>query len=198
MSALGPKMLVSDATGLIETRSVGQHSLDAGAAHGARVAVVTSLTGKHQIDLVPNSITPAYVTWETGKWSGVTLAASDVDPGGVVKLQNLTGKALYLRNLMVHVTTPATGGCTVDVGLGADPVPVGGSASIFDGIDVNNAGVNIDFDSLFDGDHPGSGRPGGLWPAGEWLSITMKTGATAGLVGRCFFLALDHNAVGWA
>ena len=197
MSKLGPVFQVEDPSGLVTSRSIGDKALAASAAQGTRLAVVTDAGGRHQVDAVPDSFDPDYLSWESGKWRGITLAASDVDPGGVAMIQNTTGKPLWIDHLVLFTTATPAGVCTVDVGVSVNPIPVGGSNTIFDGIDIRNGGVVRDFDSRLAADHPLAGRPGGEWQAGEWLSVTMRTGATAGLTGRLMFQAVDHNAVGW-
>jgi len=188
-SEIGP-LQVLNATGEIYTRSVGARALLASAAQGTRVQVITDGLGQHQIELVPQSITPAYLSFESGRQMGAALTASDVDPGGVYKIQNTSGKELYLKDLQILLTALSAGACTLDVGVSLDPLAVGGSNNIFDGIDVN-AGP-LEFDSRMSGDHPAAGRVGATWPNLYWLSITVITGASAGLAGRVLFMVTDN------
>lgn len=105
------------------------------------------------------------------------LTASDA-AAGVLSLKNATGRPLYVRALVLRITTKATGACTLDAGIAAtealdddliDGLDVGTAAGIFD--NVQDSGIN-------------GGKRGRLWDKDEFLTISKATGATAGLVGQ--------------
>jgi hypothetical protein len=183
-------LLIENATGLIRSRAVGDKALHTSAAQGNRVQIATNSAGQHQIDLVQQSITPLYLDRESSKPFGGALVASDVDPGGVFALQNNTGSDLWLDQLNIIITNTPAGACELDVGITVDPMPPGGSGSIFNNIDVRNGGVAREFDSRVDGV-----RPGVLWPNNYWLCATKVVGATLGMTGRLLGRIVDHNLV---
>ena len=98
------------------------------------------------------------------------LAAVDTG-GGVLSVENTSENDRLITGFSLVVTTPATdGSCTVDAGI----------AAAADGVD----------DSLLDGQNVGaaagvfSAAAKVLWPAGEFLTVSKATEATAGLVGK--------------
>lgn len=107
------------------------------------------------------------------------LAALDA-AGGVASILNPEGVDLIITRCAVNVTTKATGACTVDVGVGA-------SAStkydtLLDGLDVGTAAILGDNIK----NKGSNGKEVLAWPAGQYLTASMATGAAAGLVGSVF------------
>jgi len=109
----------------------------------------------------------------------VALAALDTG-GGVVSLLNPEGVDLIITRLILDVTTVSTGACTLDAGVAAAATTL--DDTLIDGLDVNAAaGVfgNID-------DKAGNGQAVIRWESNYYLTISMKTGAAAGLAGYAY------------
>jgi hypothetical protein len=108
------------------------------------------------------------------------LADADV-AGGVVSLANPEGAALIIQSggVVIDVTTPATGACTVDAGIAAD-----GSTSadnLIDGLDVGTAAITAD-------NVQNAGTNGGIirWESDEYLTVSVASGAAADLAGYLY------------
>lgn len=115
---------------------------------------------------------------QSGAFS-VALGALDTT-GGVINQENDSGHDRYITRLVLHVTTKATAACTLDIGIddAGDTVV----DNLIDGLDVNTAAGS--FDNI---KNAGSnGLAGRVWPAGQFLTGSMKTGAAAGLVGTAY------------
>ncbi len=109
----------------------------------------------------------------------IALAALDTG-GGVLSLLNPEGEDLIITRLVLDVTTKTAAACTLDGGVGAAATTV--YDNLIDGLDVNAAtGVfgNID-------DQGTNGQSVVRWESDEYLTISMKTGAAAGLVGNAY------------
>lgn len=107
------------------------------------------------------------------------LAALDTG-GGVLSLANPEGADIIVTRLILDVTTKTTAACTVDAGIAAAATTV--SDNLIDGQDVNAAtGVfgNID-------DQGTNGQSVQKWGSAEFLTVSMKTGAAAGLAGYAY------------
>lgn len=106
----------------------------------------------------------------------VPLAALDTG-GGVVSLANPEGASVIVTKLIINVTTAATAACTVDGGIAAAATT--SADNLIDGLDVNaatgafaTAGTN--------------GKRAKLWESGQYLTISMASGAAAGLAGYAY------------
>jgi hypothetical protein len=109
----------------------------------------------------------------------VALAALDTG-GGVVSLANPEGADLIITRFLINVITVATAACTLDAGVAAAATTV--SDSLIDGQDVNGAtGVFDNFD-----DQGTNGQSCVLWPSAQYLTVSKKTGAAAGLAGFAY------------
>jgi len=105
-----------------------------------------------------------------------TLNAVDT-AGGVFSFQNDSGSDLIVDISFINVTTASTGACTVDIGVAANATT--SDDTIIDGLDVNAAtGV---FNSIDDAGT--NGGIGVLLPAGRYITASVATGASAGIVG---------------
>lgn len=112
-----------------------------------------------------------------GPWTRtrrVDLATSDA-AGGLAAVQNTTGHDL-IASAMVRVFTPVVG-LAADVGVSASSSS--SSDTLMDGVPLSSAGVRSSYD-----DGGASGRALRLWPAGEWVTASTSSGASAGLVAR--------------
>jgi hypothetical protein len=115
-----------------------------------------------------------------GTYGPVALAASDA-VAGVLSLANPEGVDLLIPagGFVLDVTTKTTGACTLDAGIDTDGT--GTADTLIDGVDVN-AAVGV-FDNGAD-----KGTNGGAmkWGASEYITVSKKTGASAGLVGNAY------------
>jgi hypothetical protein len=110
------------------------------------------------------------------KWVKVPLAAV-ATAGGVLAWQNPEGTPIMVTRLILDVTTPATGACTLDAGTAADGTT--SNDGLLDGVDVGTAaGV---FDNL--GNAGSNGRARQRLAAGSYVTVSQASGAVAGLVG---------------
>ena len=109
----------------------------------------------------------------------LALAAADTG-GGVVSLANPEGADVIVTRLVIDVTTIATAACTLDAGIAAAATTV--ADNLIDGVDVHSAtGV---FDNVEDGGT--NGQAVYKWESDEYLTVSMKTGAAAGLAGYAY------------
>lgn len=117
---------------------------------------------------------------QKGRYGPVALGALDTG-GGVLSLLNPEGVDLIIPSggLLLDITTKSTAACTLDGGVGSGATTV--YDTLIDGLDANAAAGT--FDNIAD-----KGTNGGpvKWPAGEYLTVSMKTGAAAGLVGNAY------------
>jgi hypothetical protein len=110
----------------------------------------------------------------------VALAAVDT-AGGVFAWVNPTGVAIIVNRLVLNITTKATNACTLDCGTTATSATTL-SDTLIDGQDVNAAaGV---FDNLIG--HGTNGKAGQPLAAGKWVTGSVASGASAGIVGYAF------------
>ena len=116
------------------------------------------------------------------KVARVALAAADTG-GGVFSWQNPEGAAIVVERLVVDVTTDATGACTVDAGTTPTSATTL-SDNLIDGLDVGAAAGT--FDSITDKGTNGKSRQ--KLAAGKWVTGSVASGASAGLVGYAYIL----------
>jgi len=109
------------------------------------------------------------------------VALANVDTGGgVVSLANPEGVDLLVTKLILETSVAATAACTLDAGIAAAATTL--SDNLIDGLDVNAAaGV---FDNV--DDQGTNGKVTQSWDSDEYLTISVKTGASAGLVGYAY------------
>ena len=184
MSRLGNYFVVDDLSGHVISPSIGPYSLHDSAFDGITLGL-DHTAGMRIARVIPLGITNAQLAREAGRYIGGNLVASDVDPGGVFSLRNLTGFELYVEFNWIDVTTNPVAACTLDVGVSVNPMPAGGAKNLWDGLDIRNAGVPKFWDTRWAGDHGGAGKIASKWANGSWLSGTVVAGgASAGLVGK--------------
>lgn len=112
--------------------------------------------------------------------SGATVHAA---AGGVVAWQNPEGADIIVNQVILDVTTVATGACTLDVGYTATSAATT-SDTMLDGVDVN-AAVAI-FDSRNHGLDTGANAFAQRVASGKWITVDEKTGDATGLVGKLY------------
>lgn len=116
----------------------------------------------------------------------LVLAAVDT-AGGVLSFQNPYVGDLIIIRLVLDITTPATGACSMSFGTTA----VNGTTSVanlIDTLDVHSAG------GLFDnvGNGGTNGKKQAILASGGWLTGSVASGASAGIVGNALLHAIPR------
>lgn len=104
------------------------------------------------------------------------LAAVD-SAGGVFALANPEGRDVIVTGVYLNVTTVATGACTVDAGIAATATT--SADTLIDGQDVHTATGAL-------GEKGSNGKVCKLWKDGQYLTGSVASGASAGLVGYVY------------
>jgi hypothetical protein len=104
------------------------------------------------------------------------LSAGDAG-GGILNQLNPMGAAGFVK-IMVTLSASSTGACTADAGVAATGVS---DDTLMDGIDINAGTGPFSSD-----DSSNSGTPWAAIAAGEYITISMATGAAAGTAGTAF------------
>ncbi len=173
----------------VVTQVIGARALLAACADDSTIEVNSS-TGKLRLKPQGTSLANGAQAASMSKFAGATLrgslTASDT-AAGVFSLLN--SYATDLRACVtIDVTTVATGACTLNLGVAATNIS---SDTLMDGIDVN-AAVGM-FSSISDSDAGTNGKAYRKWKSGEYLTASMATGATSGLVGTYLVEVIDLN-----
>lgn len=105
------------------------------------------------------------------------LAAVDT-AGGVFAWQNPEAGYILVEHAVLNVTTKTTGACTIDVGTTAVSAATL-SDTLIDGKDINAAA------GIFTNDESAgtNGKPFKRLVSGKWVTGSVASGASAGLVG---------------
>ena len=107
---------------------------------------------------------------------GAITAATTTTGGDAISIANPFGETAMIKNVIIDVTTQATGAATMDIGVAADGTT--SSDTLIDGVDVGSAAIVAS--ALGDG-----GTNGG--PCRKWTTTQYITGTPsatlAGLVG---------------
>ncbi|MGD9713794.1 MAG: hypothetical protein AB7V46_17290 [Thermomicrobiales bacterium] len=113
--------------------------------------------------------------FETGAYRE-TLAAVDTG-GGVVSLANPEGAELYVERLILNITSPSLGACTLDAGIAEGATA--SSDNLIDGLSAASAAQVAD--NITNGGS--NGKAGQNWGASEFLTVSVASGAAAGIAG---------------
>ena len=118
----------------------------------------------------------AELPFDKAIFKGDLIAVTDTAVGGLIKLENTTGKDLWITLFLIDVTTPSTGAATVDIGV--DDVGDTSVDDLIDGGDVNTAAIVLN--NLVSG-----GTKGTIvkWPSGHFITATASA-SLAGIVGK--------------
>ena len=111
----------------------------------------------------------------------VKLNAGTDTGGGIFAWKNPENDAIIVERVVLDVTTPATGACSVEVGTTATSATTA-SANLIDTLDVHTAAGS--FDNITDKGTNGKSRQS--LAAGKWVTGSTATGASAGLVGYAY------------
>jgi hypothetical protein len=108
-------------------------------------------------------------------------ALNPVDTGGgVFAWANPEAVSILVTRVVLDVTTPSTGACTVDAGTTATS-PTTSSDNLLDGASVAATGVK---DNLDDGGTNGKAKQ--KLASGKWVTGSVASGASAGLAGYAY------------
>lgn len=114
------------------------------------------------------------------KIAKVALGTTDT-AGGIFAWSNPETVSIIVTRVILDVTTKTTGACTVDVGTTATSATTS-SDNLIDGKDINAAtGV---FDNIEDQGTNGTSRQ--KLASGKWVTASVASGASAGLVGYAY------------
>ncbi len=97
--------------------------------------------------------------------------------GGVFSLENTTQETYIVDVSFINITTKTAGACTLDVGIAATATTL--NDTLFDAADL---GAAIDVLNNID-DAGTNGGIGVLWAPGEFITGSVASGASAGIVG---------------
>jgi hypothetical protein len=189
MSDLGGKFKVNDGTGEVVSASIGNKAFLSTAADDSTLEVSD---GKLQMKDGGTAGTSGAnrdkFHREVAKFYDGNLTASDA-AGGILSVENTSGVELYVDELFFIVTTGSSAACTVDVGVGS-----GASTSydtLMDGFSVETGTAGENVHRLLDvADRGTNGKAYTPWPAGEYITASMASGATSGLVGKYVIRAI--------
>jgi hypothetical protein len=182
-------LTIVETGGEITSQSIGDKALLTTCADADTIEVNSS-TGKLQLKDAGSSLSNGVgrddVSKFAGRWLKGSLTASDA-AGGVFSLENDYGTQLAILRVVIQLGTVAADVCTIDVGVAADATT--SADTLIDGLDVRTAlGV---FDNI--DDQGTNGQSCLKWPSREFINASMKTGATAGIVGTYAIYVLDLN-----
>ena len=114
------------------------------------------------------------------KIAKTVLAAVDT-AGGLFSWQNPEGKSIFVTRVLLDVKTPSSGACTADVGTTATSGTTL-SDNLIDGASLATAAKLLD--NL--GDAGTNGKTKQKLAAGKWVTGSVASGASAGLVGDAY------------
>lgn len=153
--------------------------------HENQTLVGTACTAARTITL-PDPGADARVQLETGaaadrriKVARVALAAADT-AGGLFSWVNPESTAIIVTQVLLDVTTQTSGACTADVGMTATSATTSAD-NLIDGKSLATAGL---FDNIEDQGTNGTSRQ--KVAAGKWVTGSVASGASAGLVGFAY------------
>lgn len=121
------------------------------------------------------------VTFDRGvKVARVALAAADT-AGGLFAWQNPEAGSIIVHRVVLDVTTNSTGASTADIGTTATNATTL-SDNLIDGVSLATAAKQVD--NL--GDAGTNGKSRQKLAAGKWVTGSIASGASAGLVGFAY------------
>lgn len=114
------------------------------------------------------------------KTARVALAAADTG-GGLFSWVNPEATAIIVQRVILDVTTNTSGACTADVGTTATDATTL-SDNLIDGVSLASAAKVVD--NL--GDAGSNGKSRQKLAVGKWITGSVASGASAGLVGYAY------------
>jgi len=169
----------------IITPCVGNRALRSTAVDGVGLTLASGAIALQAAGAsAANGVQRDEVSKYAGLWITGSLVASDA-AAGVLSEENTYGTDLIITRALIFVTTASTGACTIDVGQKVTEIS---GDDLLDGLSVAAATIA---DNIADKGTNGSSRR--KWGAGEFVTGSMASGATAGLVGTYAIHVLDMN-----
>jgi len=105
-----------------------------------------------------------------------SLTAADA-AAGVAAVANPENAPIIVTRLVLDIRTQSSAACTLDAGIAADASTL--DDDLIDGVSVAAAGAK---DNITDGGTNGKARQ--PWSASQYLTVSVASGASAGLVGE--------------
>lgn len=119
--------------------------------------------------------------------TGAITAATTTAGGDAISLANPFGQRAIIMDMVLDVTTPATGAATMDVGVAANGTT--SADTLIDGVDVGSAAIIAD-----NIDNAGTnGLRGVAWGTTQFITAT-PSATLAGLVGTYYVTVLLPSA----
>lgn len=112
------------------------------------------------------------------KWVTGNLTAADT-AGGVFAAQTPDRNNFIVDLVVVDVTTASSGACTLDVGIAANATTL--SDTLIDGVSLATTGLKNNYD-----DKGTNGRAVRKAVTGEYVTASVASGASSGLVGKYY------------
>lgn len=109
----------------------------------------------------------------------VALSAAADTAGAILAVLNDSGEDRIITNIILDLTTGATGACTVDVGVAADGTTL--NDTLIDGVDIAEAGT---YDMVKNAGTNGANAR--RWNNGTYITASTASGAVAGTVGNAY------------
>lgn len=123
------------------------------------------------------------VSFDRGiKVARVALAAADTG-GGIFAWANPETSSILIHRVILDVTTNTSGACTADVGTTASSATTS-SDNLIDGISLASSAKVVD--NLDDTDNGANGKTKQKLATGKWVTASVASGASAGLVGYAY------------
>ena len=117
------------------------------------------------------------------KCTKVALGSGD-GAGGILGWQNPEAGAIVVVEIVVDVTTAATGACTANFGSAANATT--SSDDLIDGLDVGAAAITADNIGNAGSNGKSNQRLDAKGGSTDYVTGSMATGAAAGLVGNAY------------
>jgi hypothetical protein len=143
------------------------------------VATIRNLTIDGTLTAPQTGAALATATNRIKKLVKVTLAAADTG-GGIFSWANPEATAIIVTRVLLDVTTQSSGACTVDVGMTAVSAATAAD-NLINGLSLAAPGL---FDNLEEAGTNGTSRQ--KVAVGKWVTASMASGASAGLVGSAY------------
>jgi hypothetical protein len=187
ISYIGDLTVVEDG-GEITSQSVGDKALKSTCADADTIEVNSS-TGKLQVKTAGSSKSNGVGRDDVSKFAGMWLQgalSADDAAGGVFAVENTYGTDLVVLRVVIQLTTGSSGACTIDIGAAADATT--SADTLIDGLSLADEGI---YDNIYDRGTNGASRI--KFGSGAFITASMASGATAGIVGQYAIYALDMN-----
>ena len=103
--------------------------------------------------------------------------AAVASAGGVAAVPNPEGVRVYVKRVLIDITTQTSGACTLDAGIAANATTL--SDTLIDGASAASVAT---LDNGKDGGT--NGKLGQVWGPTQYVTVSQASGAIAGIVGN--------------